>query len=265
MICQLQSALPVIDRDVADKTTQLELKSIGKSFPGRDSILNNVSFSASQGDAIALIGGNGSGKSTLLRCCLRLIEPDSGSISLLGHDICSLDHQSLRKLRTRVGLVFQRHNLVPRLTVLTNVIHGAIGRTGNIRTLRQSFAPAVLRDEAMFCLEKVGLKHLAKSRADSLSGGESQRIAIARALMQKPDFMMADEPVASLDPKVGREIMELFVDLTTEENITLLFVSHDLDHALSYSNKLVALQSGNVMLDGETTSFTKSDLNEIYQ
>ncbi|MCF8055951.1 MAG: ATP-binding cassette domain-containing protein [Desulfocapsa sp.] len=265
MISQLQSSLPVIDRGVGLATIQLELNSINKSFPGRENILKDVSFSANEGDSVALIGGNGSGKSTLLRCCLRLIEPDSGSISLLDHDVCSLDTQGLRKFRTKVGLVFQRHNLVPRLSVLSNVIHGAIGRTSHIGTWRQCTAPGYLREEAMQCLEKVGLAHLAASKADSLSGGESQRIAIARALMQKPEFMMADEPVASLDPKVGREVMELFVELTTNENITLLYVSHDLDHALLYSNKLVALQKGQLMLNGETHSFTKSDLYEIYQ
>lgn len=265
MMSQLQTALPVIDRDVVDQTTRLHLNTVHKSFPGRKDILKDISFSVKQGDAVALIGGNGSGKSTLLRCCLRLVEPDSGSISLLGQDVCSLDYQGLRKLRIKVGLVFQRHNLVPRLSVLTNVVHGAIGRTRDIRTWRQFFAPASLRDEAMCCLEKVGLPHLARSRADSLSGGESQRVAIARALMQKPDFVMADEPVASLDPKVGREVMEMFVELTSNQNISLLYVSHDLDHALSYSNRLVGLQNGKLMLDGETENFTKADLNEIYQ
>lgn len=244
--------------------SRLKVSSLSKSFAGRGQVLDDVSFEVATGDAVALIGGNGSGKSTLLRCCLRLIEPDQGSITLLQEDLTSLRAQELRKLRARVGLVFQRHNLVPRLSVLTNVIHGAMGRSKGARRWLQSLAPKCLREEAMECLEKVGLPHLASSRADHLSGGESQRVAIARALMQKPDFMMADEPVASLDPKVGREVMELFIELSNRENITLVYVSHDLDHACHYSNQLLGLKSGQLVLNGNTSNFSMDELHEIY-
>jgi phosphonate transport system ATP-binding protein len=227
-------------------------------------VLEDVSFRATQGESVALIGGNGSGKSTLLRCCLRLIEPDRGDIRLLGKHITALNGVRLRRLRSQVGLVFQRHNLVPRLSALTNVIHGAMGRTCGMKTWIQGIAPRHLRDEAMICLEKVGLAHLAASKASRLSGGESQRVAIARALMQRPNLMMADEPVASLDPKVGREVMELFVELINKENITLVYVSHDLDHALRYSEKLLGLRRGRLAIDGNTSDFTKRDLNAIY-
>ena len=181
---------------------QLHVASLCKSYNGRGMVLRDVSFRVSQGEVVALIGGNGSGKSTLLRSCLRLIEPDKGKVVFLGETVTTLNKGQLRRLRARIGLVFQKHNLVPRLSVLTTVIHGAIAREGALRTLRHSIAPQRLRDEAMACLKKVGLPHLAASRADQLSGGESQRVAIARALMQRPDFMIADEPVASLDPKV---------------------------------------------------------------
>ena len=263
MLVHPHTPRPHSDRAAEDH--ELQVQSLCKAFPGRGSILDNISFQVERGNAIALIGGNGSGKSTLLRCCLRLIEADSGSVIFLQHDIGSLGSGDLRRLRSRVGLVFQRHNLVPRLSVLTNVIHGATGRTSGIRTWRQYFAPQHLREEAMHCLEKVGLPHLAASRADQLSGGESQRVAIARALMQKPDFMMADEPVASLDPKVGREVMELFVELVSRENITLVYVSHDLAHALHYSDQLLALRRGTLVLDGMTKHYTQQELHEIYQ
>jgi len=243
---------------------QLKVSSLSKSYPGRGTVLDNVSFRATRGSAIALIGGNGSGKSTLLRCCLRLIEPDQGDILLLRQRITAMNGSRLRKLRSRVGLVFQRHNLVPRLTVLTNVIHGAMGRACGIRTWFQGVAPRRLREEAMMCLEKIGLSHLACCRADQLSGGESQRVAIARALMQRPRLMMADEPVASLDPKVGREVMDLFIELIKEENLTLLYVSHDLDHALHYSGELLGLRDGRLALQGKTCNFSRCDLNEIY-
>ncbi len=217
------------------------------------------------GEAVALIGGNGSGKSTLLRCCMRLIEPDNGEIIFLRQNVSSLNKPQLRSLRSRIGLVFQKHNLVPRLSVLTNVIHGAVWREGSMRTYRHYTAPDRVRREAMICLEKVGLPHLAESRADCLSGGESQRVAIARALMQRPDFIIADEPVASLDPKVGREVMELFIRLNREEKLTLLYVSHDLDHALDYSDRLIGMSGGRVVLDGVSRKFSKGDLNEIYR
>jgi phosphonate transport system ATP-binding protein len=247
-----------------DINTRLQVSSLSKSFVGRGKILEDISFTVKKGEAVALIGGNGSGKSTLLRCCLRLIEPDHGLISFLQEDITSLNDTKLRRLRSKVGLVFQRHNLVPRLSVLTNVIHGAMGRRRGIRVWWQATAPQNLREEAMQCLEKVGLAHLAASRADHLSGGESQRVAIARALMQKPDFMMADEPVASLDPKVGKEVMDLFIELIRQEDLTLVYVSHDLDHALNYSSQLLGLQKGKLAMCGNTCDFSKKDLNEIY-
>ncbi|THB72872.1 MAG: ATP-binding cassette domain-containing protein [Desulfobulbaceae bacterium] len=249
---------------ISGEEIHLAVSSLAKSFDGRGVILDDVSFSIKKGDAVALIGGNGSGKSTLLRCCLRLVEPDRGEISLLGMPVTSLRRSPLRALRSRVGLIFQRHNLVPRLTVLSNVIHGSMNSGWGFRRWRQGFAPAEIREQAIGCLEKVGLPHLANSRADQLSGGESQRVAIARALMQKPDFIMADEPVASLDPKVGREVMDLFVNLIKTENITFLFVSHDLEHALTYSNRLMAMKDGVLHLNGETKDYQTADLHEIY-
>lgn len=257
--------VPTIFHDGANSTNpKLNVTSLSKTFAGRGNILTDVSFTIADGEAVVLIGGNGSGKSTLLRCCLRLIEPDAGKIRFLSEDIVSLDRKMLRQLRSQIGLVFQKHNLVPRLSALTNVIHGAMGREWGLFTLLQGMAPRHLRDEAMECLDKVGVAHLAKSRADTLSGGESQRVAIARALMQRPKFMIADEPVASLDPKVGREVMELFMNLNETESITFLYVSHDLDHALDYSHRLLGLQKGKLVLSGETARFDKGDLNEVY-
>lgn len=260
----LQSQIISEQPSAAEVCSRLNVTELCKSYAGRGTVLNDITFNVNQGEAVALIGGNGSGKSTLLRCCLRFIEPDTGKIVFLDKTINKLKKKQLRVLRSRIGLVFQKHNLVPRLSVLTNVIHGAISREGGWKTWRQGFAPERLREEAMSCLEKVGLQDLSASRADQLSGGESQRVAIARALMQQPDFMIADEPAASLDPKVGQEVMELFLELNQHENITLLFVSHDLDHALRYSNHLLGLQKGNMIINGQTRDFSKGDLSDIY-
>ena len=162
--------------------------------------IRGVSLKVRKGEIATVLGSNGAGKSTLLRCCLRLIEPDQGEVRVLGQEVRRLTRRQLRALRSRVGFVFQRHNLVARLSALINVLHGAQSRRRGPRTWFQGLAPRELREEAMHCLELVGLPQMAAQRADRLSGGQSQRVAIARMLMQRPEFVIADEPVASLDP-----------------------------------------------------------------
>lgn len=242
----------------------LIIDQVSKSFPGRGSILDNVSLRIPHGQAVALIGGNGCGKSTLLRCCLRLVEPDSGNISLLEENVRGLSRKRLRKLRSKVGFVFQKHNLVGRLSVLTNVIHGALANEKSPLLWRQYSAPKEVRQEAMNCLERVGLMHLAKSCANQLSGGESQRVAIARVLMQRPQIVMADEPTASLDPKVGTEVMDLLYNLTRKDGLTLLHVSHNLDQARRYSDRIVGLKNRTVFLDSLSAEASQGELERIY-
>jgi phosphonate transport system ATP-binding protein len=172
-------------------------------------VLRDITFAIAQRQAVALIGANGSGKSTLLRCCLRLIEPDGGSIHVLGDEVTEPGGPSLRRLRAKVGFVFRRHNLVPRLSALSNVLHGALAQGNGPRTWFHSLARRRERARAWHCLERVGLTHLAARRADQLSGGESQRVAIARVLMQEPRLVLADEPVASLDPKAAMDMFSM--------------------------------------------------------
>jgi phosphonate transport system ATP-binding protein len=161
-------------------------------------------------------------------------------------------------------MVWQRHNLVPRLSVLSNVVHGAQNRIGGFRTWLQGFANHSIREEAYHYLEQVGLAHLAQQRVDQLSGGESQRVAIARALMQRPEMFMADEPVASLDPKVGEEVMELFVERIREKRATLLFVSHDLNHALRYGQRIIGLRNGRIELNAPVVDLDHATLRRLY-
>uniref|UniRef100_UPI00351482DE phosphonate ABC transporter ATP-binding protein n=1 Tax=Roseibium sp. TaxID=1936156 RepID=UPI00351482DE len=212
----------------------------------------------------ALIGSNGAGKSTALRCALRLIEPETGSVVLFGEDISTARQRQLRRVRAEVGFVFQKHNLVPRVSALTNVIHGNLGRTGGMRGWSQFLAKTALRDRAMACLERVGLADHALKRADQLSGGQSQRVAIARALMQQPRMIVADEPVASLDPVAGQEVMDLFRQLTREEGITLLFTSHNVQQALAYSDRVLAIRQGEVVLDEKSSNLSVADLGKHY-
>ena len=242
----------------------LEVAGLCKAFDPEKPVLKGVGFSVRRGEAVALIGANGAGKSTLLRCCLRLIEPDAGRIRLFGEDISGLGRRDLRQRRREVGFVFQRHNLVPRLSALSNVLHGALGRGAGPRCWNQALAPATLRAEALHCLDRVGLADLALQRADRLSGGQSQRVAIARALMQRPRLVLADEPVASLDPKAGNEVMELFAGLLRRDGLTLLFTSHDLEQSLLFGDRVVGLRAGRLALDSASEGLAAQDLRGLY-
>jgi len=226
-------------------------------------VLRGLSLAVPRGELCALIGANGTGKSTLLRCLLRLVEPDSGMVEVLGRDPRRLGGRELRALRARAGFVFQRHNLVPRLSALSNVVHGAIGRAG-ARAWHQALAPQALRAEAMGCLAEVGLAELALRRADALSGGQSQRVAIARALMQRPDLLLADEPVASLDPAAGREVMELLSGLARRRGITVLFTTHHMEHATAFADRIVGLRGGAVALDRPAAAARPAELERFF-
>ena len=243
----------------------LEVGGLSKRFGGKVQVLSGVSLAVGKGEAVALIGANGAGKSTLLRSCLRLVEPDAGEIRLLGEDVRALKPAALRRLRSRVGFVFQRHNLVPRLPALSNVLHGALARRAGPRAWFHEIAPRALREEAMSCLERVGLANLASRRADQLSGGQSQRVAIARALMQRPEMMFADEPVASLDPAAGEEVMACFLDLIRRERLTLVFTTHDLRHALEYGDRVVGLRGGRVTIDAPAKTLDLPSLRSFYE
>lgn len=249
---------------VAASPVHLSVVGLRKTFGAQLTVLNDISFTLRAGEAVALIGANGTGKSTLLRCCLRLIEPDAGDISLLGEDLGDLSRRSLRRLRARIGFVFQKHNLVPRLSALTNVLHGALGREGSPRYWFHGLAPQAARDEALDCLDQVGLANIADRRVDRLSGGQSQRVAIARALMQRPEIVVADEPAASLDPTAGEEVMGLFRALMREKGITLFFTSHNLDHAVGYADRVIGLRGGLVALDTPAAGVRLDTLRGLY-
>jgi phosphonate transport system ATP-binding protein len=240
----------------------IEVVGLTKRFGATD-VLRGVALRVPRGELCALIGANGAGKSTLLRCLLRLVEPDRGAVQVLGQDPGRLRGRDLRRLRARVGFIFQRHNLVPRLSALSNVTHGAIARA-HARAWHQLLAPDALRAEAMRCLDEVGLTAIALRRADALSGGQSQRVAIARALMQRPDLILADEPVASLDPVAGREVMALLADLARQRNITVLFTTHHMEHALHFADRVVGLRAGAVALDSVAGAARPEELERFF-
>ena len=250
----------------ATAAAELSVTGLSKQYDGETRpILRDISFRVDPGERVALLGANGSGKSTLLRCCLRLMEPSSGAVQLLGSDLLRLGRGPLRRLRARTGFVFQRHNLVDRLSVLSNVIHGALGRSRHPGTWFQATAGQPWRNEALRCLQEVGMGEHASRRADRLSGGQSQRVAIARTLMQHPRLVFADEPAASLDPAAGEEVMALFTRLIASHGMTLVFSSHDLDHARRHADRVIALRDGEIAFDRPVASVDFTELGTLYQ
>jgi phosphonate transport system ATP-binding protein len=241
----------------------LVIRGLTKSFSGRP-ILKGIDLASPKGEALALIGANGAGKSTLLRCLVRLVEPDTGSVRMLSEEVSALERAALRRFRSRIGVVFQKHNLVPRLSVLTNVVHGAQSRLSGPRVWLQTFATSEIRDEAMGCLEAVGLADRAMQRADSLSGGQSQRVAIARMLMQRPEFILADEPDASLDPRSGMEVMELLMALARQGRRNLVTISHRIEHTMRYSDRIIGLEAGRISLDCASHAATPAMLGAFF-
>ena len=242
----------------------LQAKGLAKRFGTGAPVFSDLEFTIAQGECVALVGANGTGKSTLLRCCLGLIAPDAGKVFLLGEAFTDLGGVARRALRARTGLVGQKHNLVPRLSVLSNVIHGLLGRHSGPRYWVQGLAPAEARAAAMAALSKVGLADVALRRADQLSGGQSQRVAIARALVGNPRFLVADEPCASLDPQAGEEVMALFMSLVKREGVTVLFTSHNVQHALSYGDRILGLQGGRIAINAVSSSVTPKDMAQLY-
>ncbi|MDO5646486.1 phosphonate ABC transporter ATP-binding protein [Paracoccus sp. (in: a-proteobacteria)] len=243
---------------------RVQVQNVAKTYPDGTQVLHDVSFDIPSGQGVALLGANGCGKSTLLRCILGLEPVTRGAILLDGTDITQARGRKLRLLRTDIGSVFQQFNLVGNLSVHQNVLFGRMGAHGFWRSLSIT-APADARDRAMACLDRVGLAHLAARRTDTLSGGQQQRVAIARMLMQDAKIVFADEPVASLDPKAGREVMDLLFEIVQERNLTVVCVLHQLDLARHYAGRIIGLKQGRVALDGAPDSLTDDQLADLYQ
>ncbi len=225
------------------------VRDVVKTFDnGRVRALDGVTFDVPTGQLAVIIGLSGSGKSTLLRHVNGMHTATSGTVEALGHDIGSLRDKPLRTVRRDIGFVFQSFNIAGRMSCLENVMTGALGRLRGPRYGVLSYSKA-LRSEALDQLERVGLGDRAFQRTDTLSGGQQQRIAIARTLMQHPRIVLADEPVASLDPEISGQVMDVLFRSCVEDNITVLCSLHQVDLALGWANRLIALRDGKVVLD----------------
>lgn len=236
----------------------LKVKNLHKIYKSGTHALKGVSLSVNEGEFLVIIGLSGSGKSTLLRCINRLIEPTSGTIEFLGKDITHIKGEELRKIKSQIGMVFQQFNLVKRRSVLTNVITGKLGSLKTFNSILERFDEEIY-NEANRALETVGIADKAKERADLLSGGQQQRVAIARSLMQNPKLLLADEPVASLDPATSNSVMQYFEKINKELGTTVICNLHFLSLLRRYASRVIALKAGEIIYEG-----LPSDINETW-
>jgi len=222
-----------------------------------------VSFEVADGEFLAIIGLSGSGKSTLLRCINRLIEPTSGKVYFDGVDVTAASGGELRRVRRQIGMVFQQFNLVKRSSVMTNVLSGRLGYVNPALSLINHFS-AEDHKRALASLEQVGLSDKANVRADSLSGGQQQRVGVARALMQEPKVILADEPVASLDPVLAHSILKYLEQLNKDQGVTVLCSLHYLDLVHRYATRAVALKDGRIVFEGLPKEIDDAQFKAIY-
>ena len=241
----------------------LRVSNLTKSFGGR-TVLDGVDFSLHRGSVVAFLGANGSGKSTTLKCVMGLETPEAGSIQLGGTELSTLRGGELTRARSSVAMVFQKIHLVPRRTALENVCAGALGRIGGPASISPMFFPRELKEEAMAALARVGLADRAHEKAGRLSGGQAQRVAVARALCQRASVLLADEPVSALDPRAAEEVMALLAELAHEENLAVAAVLHQPDLAMRHADHVIGLINGRIEYSGEISGLDAAMLSRLY-
>ncbi|MBX3085963.1 MAG: phosphonate ABC transporter ATP-binding protein [Anaerolineae bacterium] len=242
----------------------LQITDVKVVYPNGNEALKSISLTAQKGEIIAIIGRSGAGKSTLLRCINGLQRTAAGNVILDGEDITKLNDRELHTLRRHIGFVWQEYNLVDRLPVITNVLTGRLGYNRNMGSLFGYF-DRKHREIALRNIERVNLLHRAQQRADSLSGGEKQRISIARAISQQPKLLLADEPVASLDPELAWQVMRDLARVAREDGVLTLINIHQVDLARAFCDRIIGIAQGVVVFDGKPLDLTEHILDEIYR
>lgn len=242
----------------------LNIENVQVVYPNGTEALKSVSFSAKESEIIAIIGRSGAGKSTLLRCINGLQPTTNGKISLEGEEITSMSEAELVKMRRRIGFIWQEYNLVLRLPAITNVLTGRLGYNSPFRSAFGIFDKGH-REIALHNLERVNLLHRANHRADKLSGGEKQRVSIARAMSQQPKIVLADEPVASLDPELAIQVMTALERVAREDGVLTLINIHQVDLARRFADRLIGIAQGEVVFDGSPNQLTDDMLDRIYR
>ncbi len=240
----------------------LKVEHLTKVYEDGTVALNDVSFEVPDGQFLAIIGLSGSGKSTLLRCINRLIEPTEGRILWDDVDITAATQEEMRRIRRRIGMIFQHFNLVSRSKVITNVLTGRLGYVNPALAVVNRFPKSAV-ESAHQQLARVGLEEKAYNRADELSGGQQQRVGVARALMQDPEMVLADEPVASLDPVLAHSIMQ-YLEQINDEGVTVLCSLHFLDLVHAYADRAIALQAGTMCFEGSPSGIDDERFKDIY-
>ncbi|MBF4805644.1 MAG: phosphonate ABC transporter ATP-binding protein [Pseudoleptotrichia goodfellowii] len=241
----------------------LKVSNVSKQYSNGIKALNDVSFEAEKGQFISVVGPSGSGKSTLLRTINRLIDVTHGNILFEDVQIEKLKNNEIKKLRRKIGMIFQNYNLVERLSVIENVLHGRLGYKSLMSGVLGIYTEEE-KERAFELLNKVDMGKYAYQKCSELSGGQKQRVGIARALMQEPLLLLCDEPVASLDPKTSERVMDYLRKITDEMRITCIVNLHQTDIATKYSDRIIGLNQGKKVFDGETSKFTEDIMNSIY-
>ena len=259
MVLSAAEPQPAVDRNL---DPVLSIRGLSKKYGDSIAALRNINLDVREGEFLVILGPSGAGKSTLMRCINRLVEPTEGRILHKGEEITG-HRRALRDIRRQFGMVFQQFNLVRRLSVLTNVLTGRLAYHSIWRSFLYSFSEGDKRI-AIECLARVNMDHKAFQRADTLSGGEQQRVAIARALAQQPSLILADEPVASLDPKIARQVLAYLKQVCKELGITVLCNLHQVDYAREFAERIIGMSRGTIVFEGSGAELTEHILHRIY-
>jgi len=241
----------------------LEVSNLSKEYLGGTKALADVNFSVNEGEFVSIIGPSGAGKSTLLRCINRMVDATGGEINFDSVNVNSLRKTELRMLRRKIGMIFQHYNLVNRLSVIENVLHGRLGYKSNLSGIFGLYEEKE-KEMALQLLNKLGLNEQVNKRCDQLSGGQKQRVGIARALIQNPKLVLCDEPIASLDPNASKVIMDHLKTINMEMGITCIFNLHQVDVAMRYSDRIIGINNGRILFDGPPKELTKELIYSIY-